>query len=149
MLRGQLANLVFRGRSVIPDHLPRPLLSSPIQQLGTTHAYSGVGSPEGRSAEAAQSSEEALEGADRLAAARDAVQDGQARPPLPGDGQHTASSAGHWMDLRLPGARRWLQDKSLQWWLRGVQARCKCARFAPPSKQPILPICRHPNISSH
>ena len=127
MLRGQVLRLVVRSRSVRSDPLAHPFLFPSTQQLGTAHAYSGVRSPEGQSVDASQSSEESLGATDRLAGTRDAHGDGQLRPPLPGDGNHIASSAGHWMDRRLPGARRWLQDKSLEWWLRGVQARCKCA----------------------
>ncbi len=132
MLRGQVTRLVFRSIGATSDPLPRSLLPSATQQLGSAHAYSGARSPEGQSAEAAQSSEQSLTGADSLAASRTGTGDGQARPPLPGDSPHVASGAGHWMDRRLPGARRWLQDKSLEWWLRGVQARCKCARINPP-----------------
>lgn len=33
----------------------------------------------------------------------------------------------HWLDRRAPSVRQWLQSKSLGWWLRGVQARCRYA----------------------
>ena len=133
MLRAQLVRWVYRGHSATADPHPRSLLPTATQHLGNAHAYSGLRFPEGQPAEAAQSSEEPSRGTDRLAASRDATDDRQARPPLPGDSNHAASgAAGHWMDRRLPGARRWLQDKSLEWWLRGVQARCKCATFGVP-----------------
>lgn len=38
----------------------------------------------------------------------------------------------HWLDRRAPSVRQWLQSKSLDWWLRGVQARC---RYAMPSRK--------------
>ena len=37
----------------------------------------------------------------------------------------TASARQHWLDKHFPRARPWLQRKNIQWWLRGVQARCK------------------------
>lgn len=36
-----------------------------------------------------------------------------------------ASAPQHWLDRHFPAARQWLQQKNIQWWLRGVQARCK------------------------
>ena len=49
-----------------------------------------------------------------------------ARPPLPDDGAAAAPpGAQHWLDRRLPGTREWLQQNSLNWWLHGVEARCK------------------------
>lgn len=36
-----------------------------------------------------------------------------------------ASAPKHWLDRHFPKARQWLQQKNIQWWLRGVQARCK------------------------
>jgi hypothetical protein len=35
------------------------------------------------------------------------------------------SARQHWLDKHFPSARPWLQRKNIQWWLRGVQARCK------------------------
>jgi hypothetical protein len=35
------------------------------------------------------------------------------------------TSRQHWLDKHFPSARPWLQRKNIQWWLRGVQARCK------------------------
>lgn len=39
----------------------------------------------------------------------------------------TDPRAQHWMDRHFPKAREWLQQKNIQWWLRGVQARCRWA----------------------
>ena len=35
------------------------------------------------------------------------------------------SARQHWLDKHFPRARPWLQRKNIQYWLRGVQTRCK------------------------
>ena len=119
MLRRSIVTLCGRYASRGPLHPATPSAERP---LASTHAYSQSRSPSTPSADAVQSPERSDDQPGRLAVSHD----GPARPPLPGDSASVIGSDGHWMDRRLPGARRWLQDKSLEWWLRGVQARCKC-----------------------
>jgi hypothetical protein len=47
--------------------------------------------------------------------------------PDPGapSGAADASAEQHWLDRRLPGARPWLESKNREWWIKGVEARCR------------------------
>ncbi len=49
--------------------------------------------------------------------------------PLPDpeapSGAAEASEEQHWLDRRLPGARLWLEAKNREWWIKGVEARCR------------------------
>ncbi len=35
------------------------------------------------------------------------------------------ADATHWLERRFPTAKIWLQEKNRQWWIRGIQARCR------------------------
>ena len=125
MLRRNLVEaLILSGRCACRDPLPAAAVHLSDWLPRSVRPYSGSRSAVNASASPVQSPTQSEGQPERQVAQHG----GPSRPPLPGDSKHAAISDGHWMDRRLPGARRWLQDKSLEWWLRGVQARCKCDR---------------------
>lgn len=60
--------------------------------------------------------------ADTAGSARSTFQSQVASPPADAA---AATARQHWLDKHFPSARPWLQRKNNQYWLRGVQTRCK------------------------